>query len=195
MKENVIKLRLQKTECKRQAISRWIMSLIYIKANFKATKKTSITLYLLPRITCTGIRNFLTLFSVTLSITHSHTPALCITSDTKAKEMKHINKLQPVPLLSLIQRGEKKLFIFIYQFFSFFFSEPLIFFYLVVSWRQNNTVLQQQNLQPTTDKQSQHLCCALATTSVLKAENRWLEDDLVNIKQGIFFPFLLFFIQ
>lgn len=109
------------------------MSLIYIKGNFKDATKTSTTPHLLPRITCAGItpgdRNLLALFSVTFSITHSHTPALCITSDTKAGEMEHINKVQSVPLLSLLQRGEKKLFIFIYQ-LLFFFSEALIFFSL-----------------------------------------------------------------
>lgn len=38
------------------------------------------------------------------------------------------------------------------------------------------------NLQPTADKQSQHLGYVLATTSVLQAENRWFVVDLANTK-------------
>ena len=72
---------------------------------------------------------------------------LYIAFDTKAGEMEHINKAQSLPLRSLIQRGKKKLFIFIYQFFF-----PSSF--EVVSQRQNNMILQQYNSQPTTDKQS-----------------------------------------
>lgn len=110
--------------------------------------------------------------------THTHTPALCIMPDTEVSEMECINKVQSEPLPSLIQREEKELFIFLYPLFLIIFKT--LHLYKAVSWGQKNTVLQRYKLQPTDDKQNQHLCCALDTTSVLQAENRWLGEALAN---------------
>lgn len=80
------------------------MPLICIKDSFKMPQKTFLTTQPLARISeCTGItpdgRNLLALFLFTVSITPIHTPALCITFDTKTRKMEGINKVQAVPLL------------------------------------------------------------------------------------------------
>ncbi len=142
------------------------------------------------RITYTEIttddRNLLALVSVTFSPSHTHIHThlpfvLCLTQ--KRGRWSTLIKCSRCPC-SLWYRGEKETFHF--HLSVVVILEPLIFFYEAVSWRQDNMVSQQYNLKPTTDKQSQHLSCALATTSVLQAENRWLGEDLANTKTGDF---------
>lgn len=129
-------------------------------------------------------------FCLSRYCTHTHTPALCIMPDTEVSEMECINKVQSEPLPSLIQREEKELFIFLYP--LFLIISKTLHLYKAVSWGQKKpTVLQRYKLQPTDDKQKQHLCCALDTTSVLQAENRWLGEALANTKTGIL-SFLFF---
>lgn len=123
------------------------MSLIYIKGTIKDATKASITLHLWPRITCADSRNLIAFISVTLS--HTNTPALFIATDTKVREKEHINKVQSVPLfslflsLSLWYRGEKRNLSFSFSCFCFlFFSETSHLFYEAVSCRWNNITMQ-----------------------------------------------------
>lgn len=156
---------------------------IYIKGSFIDAPNTSITLHLFPRITTDDKKFAHSRFCHIFSHTQTHLPIVLRLTQQRERWSTFI-KCSQHPC-SFWYRGRKINFSF-----SFIcFLEALTFFSKVVSWRRNNMVLQQYNLKPTTDKQSQHLCCALATTTVSQAENRWLGEDLANTKTGDFLCF------
>lgn len=136
---------------------------------------------------------------LSLSLPRTNTPALCIAFDTKAREMEHINKVQSAPLLFLIQRGEKKLFIFIYLFFEgffcFFFRTPHLFLWGGFLKAKQHGVTTIQRTTNNWQAEPAPLLCSGHTTSVLQAENRWLGEDLANTKTGDFLCSFFFFFQ
>lgn len=119
--------------------------------------------------------------------TRTHLPfVLCLTQKWARWSALIKCSQSPCPLRF---REKKRNFSFSFILCFWLFPKPFIFIRLFPEDKKPQ--LQRYKLQPTDDKQKQHLCCALDTTSALQAETRWLGEALANTKTGIL-SFLFF---